>query len=308
MSRMEPLVSIGLPVRNGAGTVGRAIRSVLEQDHARLEVVISDNASDDGTEAICRELARSDERVRYIRQPENIGLLPNFYAVLHQARGSYFKWMGDDDWLTPTFVGRCVAMFSEDPELLVVTTRQGHVLPGGEVESTGYDRADLRSPRPLERFKGLLYVLAESDVDLDVLYGMVRPGPVAALPRPVVMNEDQVFAARLALAGPFGHIDEILSFRHAPPFGTRAATARRLGIPIWQARVPNLVMCRELSTAVAEARLDPGERREARAAIRHLFVRRQQITAARRARKLAGLVARRPARGLAITSASRTGH
>ena len=308
MSRMEPLVSIGLPVRNGAGTVGRAIRSVLEQDHARLEVVISDNASDDGTEAICRELARSDERVRYIRQPENIGLLPNFYAVLHQARGSYFKWMGDDDWLTPTFVGRCVAMFSEDPELLVVTTRQGHVLPGGEVESTGYDRADLRSSRPLERFKGLLYVLAESDVDLDVLYGMVRPGPVAALPRPVVMNEDQVFAARLALAGPFGHIDEILSFRHAPPFGTRAATARRLGIPIWQARVPNLVMCRELSTAVAEARLDPGERREARAAIRHLFVRRQQITAARRARKLAGLVARRPARGLAITSASRTGH
>ncbi len=308
MSRMEPLVSIGLPVRNGAGTVGRAIRSVLEQDHARLEVVISDNASDDGTEAICRELARSDERVRYIRQPENIGLLPNFYAVLHQARGSYFKWMGDDDWLTPTFVGRCVAMFSEDPGLLVVTTRQGHVLPGGEIESTGYDRADLRSSRPLERFKGLLYVLAESDVDLDVLYGMVRPGPVAALPRPVVMNEDQVFAARLALAGPFGHIDEILSFRHAPPFGTRAATARRLGIPVWQARVPNLVMCRELSTAVAEARLDPGERREARAAIRHLFVRRQQITAARRARKLAGLVARRPARGLAITSASRTGH
>ena len=308
MSRMEPLVSIGLPVRNGAGTVGRAIRSVLEQDHARLEVVISDNASDDGTEAICRELARSDERVRYIRQPENIGLLPNFYAVLHQARGSYFKWMGDDDWLTPTFVGRCVEMFSAAPELLVVTTRQGHVLPGGEVESTGYDRADLRLPRPLERFKGLLYVLAESDVDLDVLYGMVRPGPVAALPRPVVMNEDQVFAARLALAGPFGHIDEILSFRHAPPFGTRAATARRLGIPVWQARVPNLVMCRELSTAVAEARLDPGERREARAAIRHLFVRRQQITAARRARKLAGLVARRPARGLAITSASRTGH
>jgi glycosyltransferase involved in cell wall biosynthesis len=305
---MEPLVSIGLPVRNGAGTVDRAIRSVLEQDHARLEVVISDNASDDGTEAICRELARSDERVRYIRQPENIGLLPNFYAVLHQARGSYFKWMGDDDWLTPTFVGRCVEMFSEDPQLLVVTTRQGHVQPGGEVESTGYDRADLRSPRPLERFKGLLYVLAESDVDLDVLYGMVRPGPVAALPRPVVMNEDQVFAARLALAGPFGHIDEILSFRHAPPFGTRAATARRLGIPVWQARVPNIVMCRELSTAVAEARLDPGERREARAAIRHLFVRRQQITAARRARKLAGLVARRPARGLAITSASRTGH
>ena len=307
MSRMEPLVSIGLPVRNGERTVGRAVRSVLEQDHAHLDVVISDNASTDGTEEICRDLARSDSRVHYIRQPENIGLIPNFYAVLHEARGSYFKWMGDDDWLTPTFVRRCVELFEEDPALLVVTTRQGHVLPAGQVSSTGYDRDDLRSPRPLERFKGLLYVLAESDVDLDVLYGMVRPGPVAALPRPVVMNEDQVFAARLALAGPFGHIDEILSFRNAPPFGTRGATARRLGIPAWQARLPNLVMCRELSTAVEEAELDPRERREARAAIRHLFVRRQQVTAARRARKVGGLVSRRPARGLATSSASRTG-
>jgi glycosyltransferase involved in cell wall biosynthesis len=301
-------VSIGLPVRNGEQTVGRAIRTVLDQDYTHLELVISDNASDDGTEEICRDLARSDTRVRYIRQPENIGLIPNFYAVLHQGRGTYFKWIGDDDWLTPTFVRRCVEVFEGDPQLLVVTTRQGHVGPDGHVESTGYDRDELRSPRPLERFKGLLYVFTESHVDLDVLYGVLRPGPVAALPRPVVMNEDQVFAARLALAGPFGHIDEILSYRHAPPFGTRAATARRLGVPVWQARVPNLVMCRELSTAVAEARLDPGERREARAAIRHLFVRRQQITATRRARKLAGLVARRPARGLAVTSASRTGH
>ena len=56
MSRTEPLVSIGLPVRNGERTVGRAIRTVLEQDYAHLELVISDNASDDGTEEICREL------------------------------------------------------------------------------------------------------------------------------------------------------------------------------------------------------------------------------------------------------------
>jgi glycosyltransferase involved in cell wall biosynthesis len=300
-------VSIGLPVRNGEQTVGRAIRTVLDQDYTHLELVISDNASDDGTEEICRDLARSDTRVRYIRQPENIGLIPNFYAVLHQGRGTYFKWIGDDDWLTPTFVRRCVEVFEGDPQLLVVTTRQGHVGPDGHVESTGYDRDELRSPRPLERFKGLLYVFTESHVDLDVLYGVLRPGPVAALPRPVVMNEDQVFAARLALAGPFGHIDEILSYRHAPPFGTRAATARRLGVPVWQARVPNLVMCRELSTAVQEIGFDPMELREARAAIRHFFVRRQQVTAARRARKVGGLVSRRSAGGLAISSASRSG-
>ena len=303
MSRTEPLVSIGLPVRNGEQTVGRAIRTVLEQDHAHLDVVISDNASDDGTEEICRELARSDTRVRYVRKPENIGVIPNFYAVLHQAHGTYFKWMGDDDWLTPTFVRRCVEVFEDDPALLVVTTRQGHVGLGGNVQSTTYDRDELRSPRPLERFKGMLYVLSESDVDIDALYGMMRPGPVAALPRPVMLNEDQVFAVRLALAGSFGHIDEILSYRHVGPHGSRAATARLLGVPAWQVHVSNMLMCRELSTAVDEAELAPRERREARAAIVHFFMRRQQVTAARRAQKLAGVVSRGPARVLALSSA-----
>lgn len=305
MSWDEPLVSIGLPVRNGERTVGRAIRTVLEQDYAHLELVISDNASDDSTEEICRELARSDTRVRYVRQPENIGLIPNFYSVLHEARGTYFKWMGHDDWLAPTFVGRCVEVLDDDPSLILVTTCQGHVGTGGDVESASYDRGGLRSTRPLERFEEMLSVLNESHLQLDPLYGMIRPGPVSGLPRPVMLHEDQVFAGRLALAGPFGHIDEVLSYRLPAPFGTRVAIARRLGVPTSQVRVANLLMCRELWTAVGEARLTPRERRMAGAAIVRFFVRRQQITAAHRARKVAGLVSRGPARVRARSGGAR---
>jgi hypothetical protein len=307
VSRVEPLVSIGLPVRNGEPTIGRAVRSVLEQDHARLELVISDNASDDGTEEVCRELARSDARVRYVRQSQNIGLIPNFYAVLHQARGTYFKWMGHDDWLAPTYVGRCVEVLDADPALILVTTRQGHVSSGADVESARYDRSELRSAYPVERFGEMLRVLNESHMQLDPLYGMIRPSRVAALPRPVILHEDQVFAGRLALAGPFGHIDEVLSYRLPAPFGTRVAIARRLGVPTWQVRVANLMMCRELWTAVGEARLAPRERRVARAAIVRFFIRRQQITVAHRALKVAGLVARGPARVLGLSPAARGG-
>jgi glycosyltransferase involved in cell wall biosynthesis len=307
VSRIEPLVSIGLPVRNGERTIGRAVRSVLEQDHPHLELVISDNASNDGTEEICRELARSDARVRYVRQPQNIGLIPNFYAVLHEARGAYFKWIGHDDWLAPTYVRRCVEVLDGDPALILVTTRQGHISASGDVESVGYDRGELRSARPVDRFAEMLRVLNESLLQLDPLYGMIRPGPVAALPRPVILHEDQVFAGRLALAGPFGHIDEVLSYRLPAPFGTRAAIARRLGVPIWQVRVANLLMCRELWTAVGEVPLTPRERRVARAAIVRFFVRRQQITAAHRARKVAGLVSRGPARVLGLAPAVRGG-
>jgi glycosyltransferase involved in cell wall biosynthesis len=299
VSRIEPLVSIGLPVRNGERTVGRAIRTVLEQDYAHLELVISDNASDDGTEEICRELARSDARVRYIRQPENIGLIPNFYAVLHQARGTYFKWMGHDDWLTPTFVRRCVEVLDDDPALILVTTRQGHVGAGGEVESASYDRKGLRSADPVERFRDMLRVYNDSHLLLDPLYGMMRPGRVAGLPRPVMLYEDQVFAGRLSLAGPFAHIDEVLSYRLPAPFATRAAIARRLGVPVWQVHVANLLMCQELWTVVGEAGLAPRERRAARAAIAPFFVRRQQMTVAHRVRKVTGLASRVPARLLA---------
>jgi glycosyltransferase involved in cell wall biosynthesis len=303
VSRVEPLVSIGLPVRNGERTVGRAIRSVLEQDYSHLELVISDNASDDGTEQICREFARTDARVRYVRQPQSIGLIPNFYAVLHQARGAYFKWIGDDDWLAPTYVRRCAEVLDDDPLLILVTTQQCHVRAGREVESASYDRDELRSPRQVERFREMLRVL--NGGLLDPLYGMIRPGPVAALPRTIMLNEDLVFAGRLALAARFGHIDEVLSYRAEGPPTSAASTARRLGVPAWQARVTNLLMCRELLAAVREAGLAPRERREARAAIMRFFVRSHKNTLARRARKLAGIASRGPARVSELPSVAR---
>jgi glycosyltransferase involved in cell wall biosynthesis len=305
VSRTEPLVSIGLPVRNGEQTVGRAIRTVLDQDYTHLELVISDNASDDGTEEICRELARSDTRIRYIRQPENIGLIPNFYAVLHRGRGTYFKWMGHDDWLAPAFVRRCVEVLDDDQSLILVTTRQGHVGAGGEIESASYGRNGLQSADPVERFRDMLRIYNDSLLLLDPLYGMIRPGPVAGLPRPVMLYEDQVFAGRLALAGPFGHIDEVLSYRLPAPYVTRAAIARRLGVPTWQVHIANLLMCRELWTVVGEAGLPRRERRAARAAIAPFFLRRQQMTMAHRARRVAGLVSDIPARMLAGLSRPR---
>ena len=73
-----PHVSVGLPVRNGERFLARALDSLLAQDHADLEIVVSDNASDDATPDICRQYARQDSRVRYQRNESNIGLVANF--------------------------------------------------------------------------------------------------------------------------------------------------------------------------------------------------------------------------------------
>jgi glycosyltransferase involved in cell wall biosynthesis len=109
----DPLVSIGLPCYNRAAQLGRAIESALGQDYPNLELIVSDNASTDDTEAICRNWASRDERVRYFRQPENLGGIANFDFVRDHAQGEYFLWLGDDDWIDENYVSSCVATLQE---------------------------------------------------------------------------------------------------------------------------------------------------------------------------------------------------
>lgn len=92
-----PMVSIGTPVYNGAKYLRKALDSLLEQTFTDFELIISDNASTDDTQAICEEYARRDSRIRYVRQSMNIGAAENFRFVQQQAKGEFFMWAAHDD-------------------------------------------------------------------------------------------------------------------------------------------------------------------------------------------------------------------
>src|SRR5262245_45798827 len=92
-----PLVSIGLPVFNGEKHIQQALDSLLAQSYDNFELNISDNASTDGTEDLCRLYAAKDNRVHYYRQPRNVGLKANWRCVLQLASGEYFMWAQHDD-------------------------------------------------------------------------------------------------------------------------------------------------------------------------------------------------------------------
>src|SRR5689334_4004766 len=87
-----PSVAIGLPCYNSEKYLAQSIESLLAQTFKDFVLIISDNASTDGTADICKKYAAQDSRVRYFRNPTNIGMMPNFNRVFALSDSKYFKW------------------------------------------------------------------------------------------------------------------------------------------------------------------------------------------------------------------------
>lgn len=111
-----PIVSIGMPVYNGGKYVRDALNSLLKQTFRDFELIISDNASTDGTEKICREYAARDPRIRFFRQATNNGAMANFKFVLDEARGRYFMWAAHDDLWSKHYL-KCSTMILDDENI-----------------------------------------------------------------------------------------------------------------------------------------------------------------------------------------------
>lgn len=285
------LVSIGIPVRNGADLLEKAVRSALAQDHADLEVVISDNASTDGTQELCRELARQDSRIVYHRQPRGVHVVANFEEALRRARGEFFRWMGDDDLLEPTYVSRTLEPFLADERLILVTSDMTYTGADGTQHRPRYRGTGLLSDDPVDRLDELCDLNTNVHLGLDPLYGLLRRDWVAAVPRPLMIREDEVYAAMLALTAPWGHVPEPLAHRHLRE-RRLTAIAAMLGVPAWTAHFATTLQFRAMYRALDIVELSAAQRRRARAVLLRTYWLRQRRTVAHRSRKLAGLAAR----------------
>jgi cellulose synthase/poly-beta-1,6-N-acetylglucosamine synthase-like glycosyltransferase len=108
-----PTVSVCMPVSRDEPVVRRALSSVLAQDLSDFEVLIGDEA---GTaEGLVAELG--DPRVKYHRNPSQLGFTKNHVAILDRAAGRYVAVLHDDDWWEPSYLSRLVATLEADPEV-----------------------------------------------------------------------------------------------------------------------------------------------------------------------------------------------
>lgn len=214
----RPRVTVGMPVYNGAALLPAALDSILAQTLEDFELVISDNASTDATESICRAYAARDRRVRYYRNERNLGAAPNFNRLVGLASDGvpYFKWAAHDDVIAPTFLERCVAALeAAGPAAVLAFPRRRYVgldgrpLPasqGGGVPS--YDRISFA--RLLKVSPGHFPIFT---------WGVNR---LEALRRTRLLGgyvwSDLVLAAELRLLGEFREVPEELYFqRWLPP-------------------------------------------------------------------------------------------
>jgi glycosyltransferase involved in cell wall biosynthesis len=276
-SRGAPPITIALPVYNGADTLAPTIESVLSQSHPDLELVISDNASTDDTEEICRDIARADRRVVYRRHATNVGLLNNFVSAAESASGVRVRWLGDDDQIEPDYVARVLEAFAEDERRVLVTTQMVYVGDEGvETVDTGYDPLPMSSSDPVERFAEMLRLLTSGFTLLDPLYATMRRD-LAVMPRRNILREDQVFAARLALAGPWGHVPAPLALRRRGE-SSAADLARLLGVPGWHRHIRALLQCRELSEWISRSSLDTAQRRRAHVEVLRMYARGKHVS------------------------------
>lgn len=119
-SQSSPKLSICIATFNRARFIGATLDSITSQATSECEVIVSDNASTDGTEEVVRGRAQRFERLRYIRQGVNRGLDCNFDRAIEAARGEYCWLMSDDDLLKPGAIERVLIALRQEPSLLLV--------------------------------------------------------------------------------------------------------------------------------------------------------------------------------------------
>lgn len=200
-TQRKPLVSIGMPVYNGAAFIREALDSLLAQTFTDFELIISDNASTDETEAICREYATKDHRIRYIRQSKNRGAAANFQFVLNEGVGEYFMWAAADDLWAPAFLELNLEFLKKNPKYIGAITGVS-VHEGREQDFVANGCAPIEDDCIEKRLKNFFRFPGANAR----FYSLYRSGIVKSirLDRYNFFGGDWMFVAKLLTYGPIG--------------------------------------------------------------------------------------------------------
>ena len=211
----SPKLSIGLPVYNREKFLRQSLDALLDQTFTDFELIISDNASTDGTEEICREYAQRDGRIRYYRNRSNIGAPRNFNQTFDLSSSKYFKWATSDDLCAPQFLELAVGVLERDLTVVLCYAKSTIIAEDGSPIEAYEDKLHLTEAKASQRFMWLLNTIGLCHQH----QGVIRS---AALRQTAMLKEhtpsDVNLVAELSLYGKFYELPQRLFFRRLHPY------------------------------------------------------------------------------------------
>jgi glycosyltransferase involved in cell wall biosynthesis len=215
-----PRLTIGLAVYNGENYLAESIEALLGQSFEDFELVISDNASTDGTADICRRYGEQDSRIRYFRQPRNIGGAPNHNFTINQARGELFKTASHDDLYGRDLLKLCIDALDERPDVVLAHSWSAVIDESGTTINVVDYPVNTAAPQATERFRSMLFDGWGDDEGGVIRMSVLRKTPLHGSHH----FADRTFTMEIGLHGPFYMVPEYLYFRryHSGQAGARA--------------------------------------------------------------------------------------
>ena len=263
-------VSIGMPVYNGERFIRETLDSLLSQTFTDFDLIISDNASTDGTQDSCRDYSAKDSRIRYYRNSENIGASRNYRRVFELSSGAYFRWANHDDLFAPESLARCVEVLDSHPSVVLVYPKTRLIDQSGHVISDYDDGLHLQASQASERFAQAWARLGL----VNVIYGLIRR---SVIEKTALMGDfigsDIPFVTELTLYGKFFEISDFLFYRRIHP---NAHSSHKDTSQLFQFYRPNkqnsfaLTTCRQMCAAIRAVKRAPLRRAEKLRLARHV--------------------------------------
>ena len=121
-NKIQPKLNIGIPVYNGEKFIRNCLNSILNQTFTDFEIILSDNASTDSTTSICKEYAKKDSRILFLKQKSTNKALWNFNFVLQEAKSEYFMWASADDIWHPEYIEKNLMFLEKNPDFVGSTS------------------------------------------------------------------------------------------------------------------------------------------------------------------------------------------
>ncbi|MDC3391620.1 glycosyltransferase [Candidatus Thioglobus sp.] len=202
---VQPKVSIHIVSYNQKDYIAEAIESAVSQDYLNLEVVISDDASTDGTaEIVLKYQKLYPQRIFAIFNKQNMGISKNANHALKSCTGKYIAFQGGDDVLLPGKISAQVSWFEQD---------ENRVLCGHQVEvfyQDGLQKSHLRT-------KKLAAGCGAKEIILNGTYGatsiMLRASelPIGGFNETIIVSDLMLWIETVARGGEFGFVDGTLA-------------------------------------------------------------------------------------------------